>query len=60
MTQYLSVKPLHTGDDLRARGLSPSPEFQTILNTLRDAWLDGSVSSAEEENALLEQLLTTK
>ena len=60
MTQYLSVKPLHTGDDLRARGLSPSPEFQTILNTLRDAWLDGSVSSAEEENALLDQLLTTK
>lgn len=59
-TRYLHVKPLHTGDDLRARGLSPSPEFQNILNALRDAWLDGSVSSAEEENALLEQLLNPK
>lgn len=60
MTRYASVKPLHTGDDLRARGLAPSPEFQKILNALRDAWLDGSVSSAEEEKALLEQLLNPK
>ncbi|HNW95285.1 MAG TPA: CBS domain-containing protein [Anaerolineaceae bacterium] len=56
-TRYLDVKPLHSGDDLRARGLPPSPEFQRILNALRDAWLDGSVSSPEEEDALLEQLL---
>ncbi|MEL7646211.1 MAG: CBS domain-containing protein [Anaerolineaceae bacterium] len=60
MTRYSHVKPLHTGDDLRARGLSPSPEFQNILNALREAWLDGSVTSAEEENALLDRLLNAK
>ena len=60
MTRYLHVKPLTTGDDLRARGLAPSPEFQKILNALRDAWLDGSVTSAEEEAALLEQLLKSR
>lgn len=60
MTRYLHVKPLTTGDDLRARGLAPSPEFQKILNALRDAWLDGSVTSAEEEAALLEQLLSAR
>ena len=60
ITRYLHVKPIVTGTDLRARGLSPSPEFQKILNELRDAWLDGSVSSAQEESALLEQLLKSR
>ncbi|HOA21668.1 MAG TPA: CBS domain-containing protein [Anaerolineaceae bacterium] len=60
ITRYLHVKPIVTGTDLRARGLSPSPEFQKILNALRDAWLDGSVSSAQEESALLEQLLKSR
>lgn len=60
MTRYLQQKPILTGADLRARGLAPSPEFRRILNALKDAWLDGIITTAEEENALLEQLLNPR
>lgn len=59
--QYLSrwrhVRPKTTGRDLLARGLPPGPVYQAILRRLREAWLDGEVTSDEEENALLEKLI---
>ena len=50
------VRPATTGDDLRARGLRPGPEYARILGRLRDAWLDGEIRSAEDEAALLARL----
>jgi tRNA nucleotidyltransferase (CCA-adding enzyme) len=46
-----------TGEDLIARGLHPGPYFRTILGELRGAWLDGKISSAEEETRLLDSLI---
>ena len=51
------VKPKTDGDDLKSKGLPPGPSYQIILGTLRDAWLDGKIKTAEEEKILLEKLL---
>ena len=59
--QYLStwrnIHPAISGDDLKERGLRPSPQYKEILSQLRDAWLDGVVSNEKEELVLLEKLL---
>jgi len=48
----------HTaGDDLRALGLPPGPHYRQILTELRRAWLDGEISSIDEEHDLLDKLL---
>jgi tRNA nucleotidyltransferase (CCA-adding enzyme) len=54
---WRDTQPVTTGDDLRARGLAPGPRYRELLSSLRNAWLDGSVQSAEDEYALLERLL---
>ncbi len=51
------VEPEIDGDYLKALGLQPSPLFGRILSALRDARLDGEVSSLEEEKTLVEELL---
>ena len=54
---YRRIRPYTTGADLKARGLPPSPRYDTILSELHTAWLDGKINSYEEEIALLESLL---
>ena len=56
-TQYRHVRTTLTGDDLKAMGLKPGPAFGRLLGALRDARLDGQVSTREEEEALLQRLL---
>lgn len=51
------VKPAIDGRRLRQLGLRPGPAYGRILDALRDARLDGLVSTLEEEEALLHQLL---
>ncbi len=64
LSEYLSkwqhVKPLTTGDDLKARGLAPGPRYGEILRHLRAAWLDGEVGTEEEERQLLATLVTDR
>ena len=61
LLDYLSiwrhVKPHATGDDLKARGLTPGPRFGEILSQLRAAWLDGDLESAQQEQDMLERLI---
>ncbi len=61
LLDYLSIwrhiKPRTTGDDLKVRGLPPSPRFGEILSQLRAAWLDGNVKNDKEEEELLNTLL---
>ena len=59
VTRLRKIIPTVSGHDLRARGLPPGPAYKTILRTLRDAWLDGVVSSKEQEEVLLDRLLKT-
>jgi len=51
------VEPKIDGEYLKAMGLKPSPLFGQILSALRDARLDGEVSSLEEEESLVDELL---
>jgi len=57
ISQYAKIKPITSGKDLLKRGLEASPMYGEILGTLRDAWLDGEIQSAEEEKARLEDIL---
>jgi tRNA nucleotidyltransferase (CCA-adding enzyme) len=56
-TEWRWIETEITGNDLKAMGLRPGPVYGRILGALRDARLDGKVSTREEEEALLERLL---
>ena len=45
------------GDRLRELGLAPGPAFKGILGTLRAAWLDGELDSAEDEQRMAAMLV---
>ncbi len=44
-----------TGDDLIKMGIKPGPVFKSVFKSLRDAHLNGSVKSREDEMALVEK-----
>jgi len=49
---------LHTtGHDLQTLGLPPGPLYKEILASLRAGWLDGEISSHQEEDQLLKKLI---
>jgi tRNA nucleotidyltransferase (CCA-adding enzyme) len=58
---YLTVwryqVPNYTGDDIRQRGIPPNPVYKEILGCLRNAWLDGEITTNEEEKNLFESLI---
>jgi tRNA nucleotidyltransferase (CCA-adding enzyme) len=54
------VRPVTTGDDLRALGLPPGPAYGRILDRLRCAWLDEEVHSYAEEQRLLATLIAAE
>jgi tRNA nucleotidyltransferase (CCA-adding enzyme) len=49
------MKPSLTGNDLVKMGVEPGPVYRFILNALREARIEGSVKSREEETALVEE-----
>ncbi len=51
------VKPILTGNDLQRMGVAPGPRISEILNRLREARLDGKVSSKRDEENLVEGFL---
>jgi tRNA nucleotidyltransferase (CCA-adding enzyme) len=61
LDQYLrvwqNVWPATRGDDLVNLGLKPGPRYREILYSLREAWLNGDIQSAEAEKSLLKKLL---
>jgi tRNA nucleotidyltransferase (CCA-adding enzyme) len=57
INSWQDIQPHTTGKDLRQMGLPPSPVYGQILTTLRDAWLDGQISSEAEEAQLLAALV---
>jgi tRNA nucleotidyltransferase (CCA-adding enzyme) len=54
---YRHVKPVLSGNDLKAMGYKPGPLFGEVLDALRDARLDGQLSSEEEERRLAREML---
>jgi tRNA nucleotidyltransferase (CCA-adding enzyme) len=57
VARWQHVSPTIDGHALRARGLPPGPVYRQILGALRDAWLDGKISTAEEEAVFVERML---
>ena len=56
-TTWRHVKPTLNGNDLRALGLKPGPQFRTILDQLRAARIDGNVHTRNDERAFLASIL---
>ena len=53
------IKPTIDGETLgQLTGLKPGPAYKKLLNALRRAWLDGAVSTPEQERELLMRLVT--
>ncbi len=55
--EWRGVKTAVTGDDLRAMGLKPGPEYAVILDQLLAARLDNLINSEAEERALLAEIV---
>jgi tRNA nucleotidyltransferase (CCA-adding enzyme) len=53
-----AVRPILKGDDLRRLGLPPARVYHQILDRLRDARLDGEISTRAEEEALVRQMIS--
>jgi hypothetical protein len=53
LVKWRHVKSMTAGGDLKARGLAPGRRYGEILTALRAAWLDGDISSLDEERRLL-------
>jgi tRNA nucleotidyltransferase/poly(A) polymerase len=60
VSNWRQVTPYADGHILQQRGLPPGPIYREILRTLRNAWLDGKIVSAEQEESLLEELLSER
>ncbi len=56
VTTLRLVEPEISGKDLVALGYTPGPQFKTMLNTLKNGCLDGTLQSREEELELLKKL----
>ena len=62
--QFLATTPpevlvppaLLTGDDLKAAGFKPGPDYKRLLDAVRDAQLEGHIGTFEEALALAERL----
>jgi poly(A) polymerase len=52
----LNPPPLITGNDLLEWGIERGPLFKRLLDAVRDAQLDGSLSSAKDAKVLVERL----
>ncbi|TET81348.1 MAG: hypothetical protein E3J37_09365 [Anaerolineales bacterium] len=57
LTEWRKVTSRADGDTLRALNLPPGPAYRRILWSLRAAWLDGVISTAKGEAALLHRLV---
>jgi poly(A) polymerase len=54
-TEEINPPPLITGDDLISLGIEPGPQFKEILDRVRDAQLDGVISTRDEALGLIRQ-----
>ena len=57
LAEWRHVKSKTTGHELERLGVERGPQYQSILRELRNAWLDGKVSSEAEEREYLHGIL---
>jgi tRNA nucleotidyltransferase/poly(A) polymerase len=54
--EQLNPPPLITGDDLNALGIPPGPAYRELLEAVRDAQLEGQISSLAEAQQLVQRM----
>jgi hypothetical protein len=52
----LNPPPLLTGDDLKEHGVPPGPVYKRLLDAVREAQLDGTITTKEQALGLVDQL----
>ncbi len=55
LTQWSKVQPLLNGNDLKALGYKPGPQYKPILDDLLTATLDGKISDRAEAERFLSE-----
>jgi poly(A) polymerase len=55
----LNPPPLITGHDLARRGLEPGPTFKRLLDAVREAQLDGTVTTPQQAWTLIDRFLAS-
>jgi tRNA nucleotidyltransferase (CCA-adding enzyme) len=60
VSNWRKIHPTVNGYDLHALGMAPGPAYRQILWALRAAWLDGKITTPDQENALLQQMVHTQ
>lgn len=56
-TRWRFITPGVDGNILRMRGVPPGPLYARILSRVRNAWLDGEITSSSEEETMVTALL---
>jgi tRNA nucleotidyltransferase/poly(A) polymerase len=56
-THWLTLIPGTDGNKLKEMGLPPGPRYGEIIHRLRSAWIDGEITSPQQEQELLTRLL---
>ena len=59
-TEDLTPTPLLTGDDLMQLGLEPGPLFKDLLDAVREAQLDGIITTFEQALGFVKRILREK
>jgi poly(A) polymerase len=54
----LNPPPLLTGDDLKELGIPPGPVYKQLLDVVREAQLDGTITTKEQALGLVDQMRT--
>lgn len=56
-TDWRHIKPTVDGNTLKDMGLKPGPAFRTILERLRNAWINGLIYNEELEKSYLKTII---
>ena len=58
ISEWRLIQPTINGDDLKKHGIPPGPIYQSILQKIRIAWINENITNKDQEDQLLENLLT--
>jgi tRNA nucleotidyltransferase (CCA-adding enzyme) len=54
---WQKLTPRTNGNTLKEMGLEPGPKYSEIIRRLRAAWINGEVTTPEQEEAMLKEIL---
>ncbi len=58
LSQWRHIEPGIDGHSLQQMGLPPGPTYRVLLREIKNAWLDGVIVNADQEQDFLQDLLS--